>query len=129
MGPNETLRLEQVRLETMRERLARNAFVTVEEVAACWCVARSTVDQLPREVLPFIDLAPRAGRAARRLKRFHPSDVEAARAIIPAWREAQRMNREFEFLNEMRSEIQARDEALRKRARAAWDVVRLPEVA
>jgi hypothetical protein len=93
-------------LDRMPGRVANYRMLALEEVALHFGVARSTVDQMPMEVLPFADLAP-AGK--RQLKRYHPSDVLAAPAYLRALRAAQQDGSVEKFLSRRREELEARD--------------------
>lgn len=103
----------------MRERMICDSYLTVKEVAAHFGVTRSTVDQMPREVLPYIDLS--VGHS-RQLKRFHPVDVLATPARLREWTDAKQRNEGDEYLEHLRAELEERDGDIQRLARETWKV-------
>jgi hypothetical protein len=93
-------------LATARERVTKYMLMSVEEVAEHYQVSRSTVDQMPPEILPYVDLAP---TPKRQLKRYHPLDVLAAQARLRTWRERMAINEGDEYLRSLQDELEARD--------------------
>lgn len=96
-------------LEAMHREMVKTRYLTVSEVAEHFSVARSTIEDLPEEVLPFVDIAP---TPKRQLKRYHPADVHAAPARLRAWREAQQNAKGAAYLAELRARMENRDRLL-----------------
>jgi len=101
----------------LRERgghLACAPMMSVNDVAGYLNVSRSTLEALPIEVLPFIDLAP---GAARSLKRYDPDDVRAAPALMRGWMDAKQRGRGETYLAAMRTQLMQRDARTAREAR------------
>lgn len=109
MDEAKRLLLEQRKLEAMRSRIAKESFMTIEEVRKHLGVARSTVEAYPEEILPRADMKP-AG-SSKQLLRFHPADVLALPARLRAWRRAQARGEGEAFLAALREERELEDRA------------------
>lgn len=107
------LLLEKKALDDLRERIGREAYLTVPEVQERLNLSRDKVEALPIEILPFADY----GTPNRSLKRYHPADVLAVDARIRAWRAAQQRGEGEAYLRELREELEARDAAALEVAR------------
>jgi hypothetical protein len=114
------LPVEQQTLKGPRDVITGYRLMSVEEVAEHFQVSRSTVDQMPREILPYVDFAP---TPKRQLKRFHPLDVLAAQARFRGWRAAQEQRKGESFLQVLREELTARDAQWLELAHKAAEVV------
>lgn len=115
MDERELLELRARAIEELKNRIIRDSYLTVEEVARRWGVHRSTVESLPEEILPYEDLGGlgrgRAGSEKRRqLRRYHPAEVLAAGVRLRRWRRAQQRGEAEAYLARLRAELEARDE-------------------
>lgn len=98
------LHLEAKAIAELKERIGRDAYMKVTEVADRLNLSREKVEALPPEILPFTDFG--VGRA---LRRYHPADVLAVDARIRAWKAAQARGEGEACLRELREELEARD--------------------
>lgn len=110
---------QEKKQEMSAMRSANSRMMSLDEVALHFAVARSTVDQMPLEVLPYSDLAP-AGK--RQLKRYHPADVLAAPAHLREMRAEQQKGKLEEYLKRRRTELDERDRSVIELARGAREV-------
>lgn len=101
------LHLEKRAIEELRERISRDAYLSVEEVRAVRNLSREKIESLPIEVLPYAD----HGSGERALRRYHPADVLALDAVLRAWKRAQDHGEEEAFLRDRRALLEARDAA------------------
>lgn len=99
--------LQQRAIEALRERVAEESYLTISAVMKRLGLARSTVDALPIEILPYVDCSPTPGR---QLRRYHPADVIAFDARNRAWKRAQQRGEGEAYLAKLREELAARDE-------------------
>ena len=100
------LHLEAKAIAELKERLARQAYMSVREVAKRLHLSREKVEAIPAEVLPYVDLG-----VNRALRRYHPADVLALDARMRAWKAAQADGRGEAYLAELRGELELRDAA------------------
>lgn len=100
------LHLEAKAIAELKERLARQAYMSVREVAKRLHLSREKVEAIPAEVLPYVDLG-----VNRALRRYHPADVLALDARMRAWKTAQTDGRGEAYLAELRGELELRDAA------------------
>lgn len=101
------LALEQKAIQKLRERISREAYMSVPELMEVLNLSREKIEALPVEVLPYAD----HGSGRRALRRYHPADVLALDAVMRQWKRAQDEQREEAFLSERREVLEARDEA------------------
>ena len=94
--------------QNLLKRVPKDVYLSVLEVARLFGVARCTVEALPMEILPFVDLSPSPNR---QLKRFHPLDVVAAEPRLREWQTAKQAGEGEAFLAEQRRLLEERDRA------------------
>jgi hypothetical protein len=109
LSTDERLALQQARLRAMRERVVQETYLKVTEVAKHFGVARSTIEDLPIEVLPYTDMRPFSEKAYRR---YSPAEVMAAGVRIRRYLKAKAEGRGEAYLRELREERAAEDEAI-----------------
>jgi hypothetical protein len=116
MDPMEKLALEERRLAVMRERITKYSMLKVGEVAAHLNVARTTVEELPWEILPHCDVSPTAKRQHRR---YHPLDVQAATVYLREWTAAKQMGEGEAYLRTRQAELAEQEREIKRLAREA----------
>ena len=99
---------EQGKIAALRDLIRQTAYMKASEVRAHLNMSRSTLAEIPAEVLPWV---PGAG-SERVERRYHPADVAAYPARARRWQEAKAADREAEVLEKMRSELVERDSSL-----------------
>lgn len=98
--------LEAKAVESLKARLAKQAYMSVPQVAERLNLSREKVEAIPPEILPFTDFG-----IGRSLRRYHPADVLAVDARMRAWKQAQAIGEGEAYLSELRDELNARDTA------------------
>ena len=109
MDDQKRLLLQARALRALRDRIAREEYLTVKEVCASKKISRTKLESIPIEVLPYMDV----GETTREYRRYHPADVAALDARMRRWQRAKRVG-EAEGradLAELRAELDAADEA------------------
>lgn len=109
MTNEEKLLLQQRRLRAMRDRVATEAYLKVQEVAKHWNVSRSTIEALPIEILRWHDATPTSEHVHRR---YSPAEVLAGAVRLRRWKRAKEEGRGEEYLRELRAEMEAEEEAI-----------------
>jgi hypothetical protein len=104
---DQALTLKQKRLAAIRDGIARDTYLTIDQVMAYLGVSRATVEAYPIEILPYWDATPTSTRTRRR---YNPSDVAAAPTRIRRWAEARALGRGDAYLQTLREELHAREE-------------------
>lgn len=105
MDDRERLILQQRAIEALRARITAESYMSVRQVMKRLNLSREKVEELPEEILPYVD----HGSPTRRLRRYHPADVLAADARIRAWRRAQQRGEGEAYLAKLRAELEERD--------------------
>lgn len=100
------IHLEAKAVADLKERLAKQAYMSVPQVAERLNLSREKVEAIPFEILPFADFG-----VGRSLRRYHPADVLAVDARIRGWKEAQANGQGEAYLQELKDELQTRDAA------------------
>ncbi len=107
MDPRETLVLQQRAIDALKERIASESYMSIEQVRTRLKLSRAKVESIPFEVLPYTD----CGSGTREYRRYHPADVLAADARIRGWRRAQAEGRSEQHLAELREQLEEADRA------------------
>lgn len=97
---------EQGKLDALRQRIVQTSYMKAAEVRAHLNISRSKLAEIPREVLPYV---PGSGKREHRV--YNPADVAAYPARARRWRDGIAEGRESEVLEQMRRDLEERDDA------------------
>lgn len=100
------IHLEAKAVADLKGRLAKQAYMSVPQVAERLNLSREKVEAIPTEILPFTDFG-----VGRSLRRYHPADVLAVDARMRGWKDAQARGEGEAYLEDLRLELRARDDA------------------
>ncbi len=114
MNQEERLILQQRRLKAMRDRVVEETYLKVTEVARHFGVARSTVEDLPQEILAYTDMRPFSEKSYRR---YSPAEVLAAEVRIRRYLKAKAEGEGEAYLQKLREEARAEEDAVLSFAR------------
>lgn len=87
----------------MRDRVVEETYMKVTEVAKHFGVSRSTIEELPFELLPYADLTPTSVYTTRR---YSPADVLAYDARVRGYLDAKAQARSEEYLRTLRTQLE-----------------------
>lgn len=112
------LMLQQRKLELVRRKVAGQAYLTVRDIQTRLGLSRETVEALPLELLPFVDL----GLRKKSMRRYHPDDVMALDARFRAWQAARSRGQGEAYLSRLKEELRERDRETLDRSRRTSDM-------
>lgn len=99
------LHLEKKALEALKERIGKESYLSVLEVAKRLNFSRDKVEAIPFEILPYSDY----GTTGRSQRRYHPADVLAVDAVLRAYARARERHEGEAFMAERRVMLEERD--------------------
>lgn len=107
LNDQEKLVLSQRAIDALRDRIVADSYVDIAGVMARLNYSRAIVESIPMEILPFVPY----GRGRKVYRRYHPADVAACDARLRAWERAKQRGEGTEYLDRLRMELDAQDEA------------------
>lgn len=103
----ERLLFVQRAIDALRARIAGESYMDIKGVMARLGYSRAIVESIPLEILPYVPY----GRGTKVYRRYHPADVAACDARMRGWERAKQKGQGDEYIERLRAELDAQDEA------------------
>jgi len=83
--------------------------IQISDVATFWGVSRTSVEALPFEILPYVNVTPASSRVSRR---YNPAEVRAAGVRLHRWKAAIAQGQGEKYLRQLRQERETHEKNL-----------------